>query len=216
MTETRINARDGTQALLSMRHNGFEISISPDDESLIPPNSSFGNISTPSYKDGHSRVSPNSQEIAIPGLLTSTDDGILLRQFSIEAGTRMDLSDLKHTFSKQFCHLAMQDPLLKAASISCVAKKQFWIGKLQDGMQIARKNYDKAITLLIGRLGRTDQPFASNKLAATIIFSCYEILDAPTADWQRHLDGVFSVGTLCRVNGTSCGVEKAGFWSITR
>jgi hypothetical protein len=83
-------------------------------------------------------------------------------------------------------------------------------------MQIARKNYNTAISLLINRLGNLDQPFADYGFAATVICSCYEMLDAPTSDWQRHLDGVFSFGRVHRVNGSSGGIAQAGFWSIAR
>ena len=89
----------------------------------------------------------------------------MLRQFSTEVGTWMDLSDLKQTFCKKVCRLEMQDPLLKAACIACAVKQQFLIGKLQDGMQIAQKNYDKAITLLIQRQDRRDQAFGINEFA---------------------------------------------------
>jgi hypothetical protein len=128
----------------------------------------------------------------------------------------MDLSDLSETFSKKVCRLAVHDPLLKAASIACAAKQQYLVGKLEDGMQIARKNYDTAISLLINRLWDSDEQLAGYGFAAIVICSCYEMLDAPTADWQRHLDGVFSFGRVQRVNGSSGGIAQAAFWSIAR
>ncbi|QRD92345.1 hypothetical protein F9C07_1919633 [Aspergillus flavus] len=110
----------------------------------------------------------------------------------------------------------MQDPLLKAASIACAAKQQFLIGQLPDGRDIARRNYNTAISLLIDRLGNNDEPLVSYGFAATVICSCYAMLDAPASDWQRHLDGVFSFSKVRRVNGSSGGMEQASFWSIAR
>ncbi|KAE8402812.1 hypothetical protein BDV37DRAFT_272531 [Aspergillus pseudonomiae] len=68
----------------------------------------------------------------------------------------------------------------------------------------------------VDRLGNNDEPLASYGFAATVICSCYEMLDAPASDWQRHLDGVFSFSKLRRVNGSSGGIEQAGFWSTAR
>ncbi|KAE8414439.1 hypothetical protein BDV36DRAFT_286144 [Aspergillus pseudocaelatus] len=69
---------------------------------------------------------------------------------------------------------------------------------------------------LLRQLGNNDEPFVSYGFAATVICSCYEMLDAPASDWQRHLDGVFSFSKVRRVNGSSGGIQQAGFWSIAR
>lgn len=151
-----------------------------------------------------------------PKLLTSKDEADLLRQFSAEVATWMDLSDLSETFSKKVCRLAVHNPLLKSASIACAAKQQYLVGKMADGMQIARKNYNSAISLLISRLRDWDEQFSGYGFAAIVICSCYEMLDAPTSDWQRHLDGVFSFGRVQGVNGSSGGISQAAFWSIAR
>ncbi|GMG03693.1 unnamed protein product [Aspergillus oryzae] len=68
----------------------------------------------------------------------------------------------------------------------------------------------------VDRLGNNDEPLVSYGFAATVICSCYEMLDAPASDWQRHLDGVFSFSKVRRVNGSSGGMEQASFWSIAR
>lgn len=128
----------------------------------------------------------------------------------------MDLSDLSQTFSSKICRLAVRDPLLKAAVVACAAKQQYLTGKLRDGMLIARRNYNAAISLLIDRLRESEQPFAGFGFAATVICSCYEMLDATGSDWQKHLDGVFSFSRVRSVNGSSGGIEQAGFWSIAR
>jgi hypothetical protein len=128
----------------------------------------------------------------------------------------MDLSDLSMTFSKKVCQLALQDPLLKAAGIACAAKQLYLTGQLKDGMVVARKNYDTVISLLIRRLGKSEQPFASYGFAATVMCSCYEMLDATGSDWQKHLEGVFTFGKVRSINGSCGGIEQAGFWSIAR
>lgn len=148
--------------------------------------------------------------------ITSKEEAYLLRHFTAEVGTWMDLSDLTETFAKKVCRLAVQDPLLKAASIACAAKQQYLIGKLDDGTQIAQRNYDTAISLLIDRLGDPNSRIAEYGFAAIVICSCYEMMDAPTANWQRHLDGVFTFGRMQRVNGSSGGIGQAAFWSIAR
>ncbi|KAJ5806894.1 hypothetical protein N7474_010486 [Penicillium riverlandense] len=214
VTET---ANEGAHALLSMRNHDLEPSTTVSSSSYClsehsPEEWTPNTIASPIGVG----VLAASDELAPPGLLTSKVEADLLRKFSTEVGTWMDLSDLSETFAKKVCRLAVKDPLLKAASIACAAKQQFLIGKLQDGMQIARKNYNTAISLLINRLGNLDQPFADYGFAATVICSCYEMLDAPTSDWQRHLDGVFSFGRVHRVNGSSGGIAQAGFWSIAR
>ena len=159
-------------------------------------------------------LTPTAQ--TTPKLLTSKEEAELLRQFSAGVATWMDLSDLSETFSKKVCRLAVHNPLLKAAGIACAAKQQYLVGKLEGGMQIARKNYDTAISLLINLLRDLDEQFAEYAFAAIVICSCYEMLDAPTADWQRHLDGVFSVSRMQRINGSSGGISQAAFWSIAR
>ncbi|BCR91325.1 uncharacterized protein ACHE_70168S [Aspergillus chevalieri] len=160
-----------------------------------------------------------SQSLQLLGMspkpLTS-EDARFLRLFSAEVGQWMDLSDLSQTFSRKICRLAMHDPLLKAAIIACAAKQQYLTGRLFDGMLIARKNYNTAISLLIDRLQESEQPFAGFGFAATVICSCYEMLDATGRDWQKHLDGVFSFSQVRSVNGSSGGIEQAGFWSIAR
>ena len=204
----------GAQALLSMSHASdprlayTSTSISPPEslQTYCSQDSPFTSVVHPSNPGGLAQAAP----------LSSQEEGWLLRQFSAEVGTWMDLSDLSETFSKKVCRLATQDTLLKAASIACAAKQQFLIGKLPEGMHIARRNYNTAISLLIDRLGNNDEPLASYGFAATVICSCYEMLDAPASDWQRHLDGVFSFSKLRRVNGSSGGIEQAGFWSTAR
>ncbi|GAB1198632.1 hypothetical protein APSETT444_007959 [Aspergillus pseudonomiae] len=204
----------GAQALLSMSHASdprlayTSTSISPPEslQTYCSQDSPFTSVVHPSNPGGLAQVAP----------LSSQEEARLLRQFSAEVGTWMDLSDLSETFSKKVCRLATHDPLLKAASIACAAKQQFLIGKLPEGMHIARRNYNTAISLLIDRLGNNNEPLASYGFAATVICSCYEMLDAPASDWQRHLDGVFSFSKLRRVNGSSGGIEQAGFWSTAR
>ncbi|KAB8201515.1 hypothetical protein BDV34DRAFT_170652 [Aspergillus parasiticus] len=193
--DTGVTANKGAQALLSMRSNALDPQLSPFTSVTLP--------ATP-------------EKLAPPVPLSSQEEAWLLRRFSAEVGTWMDLSDLSETFSKKICRLAMQDPLLKAASIACAAKQQFLIGRLPEGMDIAQRNYNTAISLLIDRLGDNDEPLVSYGFAATVICSCYEMLDAPASDWQRHLDGVFSFSKVRRVNGSSGGIEQAGFWSIAR
>ncbi|KIW31831.1 uncharacterized protein PV07_03424 [Cladophialophora immunda] len=83
-------------------------------------------------------------------------------------------------------------------------------------MVAARRYYHKAVSLLRHRLGKTDQPYATHGFAATVMFSCYEMLDATGLDWQRHLNGVFTYGRLRNINGSCGGIEQAGFWSIAR
>ncbi|KAJ5930905.1 hypothetical protein N7466_006398 [Penicillium verhagenii] len=196
------------QALILMANHDFETHI---PGSVNSPNSSM-NGSTSEW-GSRSITSPAN---TAPMMLTSKAEADLLRKFSDIVGTWMDLSDLSETFSKKVCRLGVQDPLLKAASIACAAKQQYLVGKMEDGMQIARKNYDTAISLLINRLSDLDEPYAGYGFAAIVICSCYEMLDAPTADWQRHLDGVFSFGRVQRVNGSSGGIAQAAFWSIAR
>ncbi|KAF7626328.1 hypothetical protein AFLA_013721 [Aspergillus flavus NRRL3357] len=112
--------------------------------------------------------------------------------------------------------LSSQEEAWLLPSIACAAKQQFLIGQLPDGRDIARRNYNTAISLLIDRLGNNDEPLVSYGFAATVICSCYAMLDAPASDWQRHLDGVFSFSKVRRVNGSSGGMEQASFWSIAR
>ncbi|KAB8226690.1 hypothetical protein BDV33DRAFT_197681 [Aspergillus novoparasiticus] len=212
--DTGVTANKGAQALLSMRSHALEpqlrYNISPplsqSSQRYWGQDSPFTSVALPA----------TPEKLTPPAPLSSQEEAWLLRQFSAEVGTWMDLSDLSETFSKKICRLAMQDPLLKAASIACAAKQQFLIGKLPDGMDIARRNYNTAISLLIDRLGNNDEPLVSYGFAATVICSCYEMLDAPASDWQRHLDGVFSFSKVRRVNGSSGGIEQAGFWSIAR
>ncbi|PIG84219.1 hypothetical protein AARAC_006004 [Aspergillus arachidicola] len=209
-----VTANKGAQGLLSMRSHALDPQLSYN---ISPPlsqrsqrywgqDSPFASIALPA----------TPEKLIRPAPLSSQKEAWLLRQFSAEVGTWMDLSDLSETFSKKICRLAMQDPLLKAASIACAAKQQFLIGQLPDGRDIARRNYNTAISLLIDRLGNNDEPLVSYGFAATVICSCYEMLDAPASDWQRHLDGVFSFSKVRRVNGSSGGMEQASFWSIAR
>ncbi|KAE8141623.1 hypothetical protein BDV38DRAFT_278977 [Aspergillus pseudotamarii] len=210
-------ANKGAEALLSMRSHAFDPRLNYASSSISPPLSE----SSQRYWRQDSPIAsvalpPTPDKLAPPAPLSSQEEAWLLRQFSTEVGTWMDLSDLSETFSKKVCRLAIQDPLLKAASIACAAKQQFLIGKLPNVMDIARRNYNTAISLLIDRLGNNDEPFVSYGFAATVICSCYEMLDAPASDWQRHLDGVFSFSKVRRVNGSSGGIQQAGFWSIAR
>ncbi|KAE8313939.1 hypothetical protein BDV41DRAFT_249154 [Aspergillus transmontanensis] len=212
--DTGVTANKGAQALLSMRSNALDPqlrynispSLSQSSHGYWGQDSPFTSVTLPA----------TPEKLAPPVPLSSQEEAWLLRRFSAEVGTWMDLSDLSETFSKKICRLAMQDPLLKAASIACAAKQQFLIGRLPEGMDIARRNYNTAISLLIDRLGDNDEPLVSYGFAATVICSCYEMLDAPASDWQRHLDGVFSFSKVRRVNGSSGGIEQAGFWSIAR
>lgn len=209
-----VTASKGEHGLSSMRSHAlvpqlsYNISppLSQSSQRYWSQDSPFTSIS----------LSATQEKSIPPAPLSSQEEAWLLRQFSAEVGTWMDLSDLSETFSKKICRLAMQDPLLKAASIACAAKQQFLIGQLPDGRDIARKNYNTAISLLIDRLGNNDEPLVSYGFAATVICSCYEMLDAPASDWQRHLDGVFSFSKVRRVNGSSGGMEQASFWSIAR
>ncbi|OQU98462.1 Fungal specific transcription factor domain-containing protein isoform 1 [Cladophialophora immunda] len=151
-----------------------------------------------------------------PSPFENVEEAELLRRFSTEVALWMDLSDLSQTFSKRICRLAVQDPLLKTAAIACAAKQLYLIGQLKDDMVAARRYYHKAVSLLRHRLGKTDQPYAAHGFAATVMFSCYEMLDATGLDWQRHLNGVFTYGRLRNINGSCGGIEQAGFWSIAR
>lgn len=144
------------------------------------------------------------------------DEANYLRSFNTGVATWMDLSDLTETFSKTVCRLAVQNQLLKAASIACAAKQQFLVGRRPHDMQVAQRNYDIAISLLIDELGNVDDKTAGYGFAAIVICSCYEMLDAPKSDWQRHLDGVFSFSRMQRVHGSSGGLAQAAFWSVAR
>lgn len=215
--DTRVTANRGAEALLSMRSHTLDPRLNYTSSNISPP---LSESSQRYWRQGSPVTSvtvlPTPDKLAPAAPLSSQEEAWLLRQFSTEVGTWMDLSDLSETFSKKVCRLAMQDPLLKAASIACAAKQQFLIGKLPNGMDIAQRNYNTAISLLIDRLGNNDEPFVSYGFAATVICSCYEMLDAPASDWQRHLDGVFSFSKVRRVNGSSGGIQQAGFWSIAR
>jgi hypothetical protein len=205
------------EALLSMRNHD----MNPQITGSLSGNSYPSMERSPSDWDLNSITLPAVGVLAptaktSPVRLTSKGEADLLRQFSAEVGTWMDLSDLSETFSKKVCRLAVHDPLLKAASIACAAKQQYLVGKLEDGMQVARKNYDTAISLLINQLWDLGEQVAGYGFAAIVICSCYEMLDAPTANWQRHLDGVFSFGRIQSVNGSSGGISQAAFWSIAR
>ncbi|KAJ5995261.1 hypothetical protein N7481_002238 [Penicillium waksmanii] len=214
-----ITQREGAagRALLSMRNPSLSIWETRSQST----NSSSSFDCSPSEWSVNSVV-PLPGELTAPAvqgaaiLRISKEETDLLRQFSTEVGTWMDLSDLSETFSKKVCRLAVHDPLLKSASIACATKQQYLVGKLEDGMQIAQKNYDVAISLLINRLRDSDEQLAEYGFAAIVICSCYEMLDAPTANWQRHLDGVFSFGKVQKVNGSSGGIAQAAFWSIAR
>ncbi|CAI7669323.1 unnamed protein product [Penicillium pancosmium] len=214
-----ITQREGAagRALLSMRNR----SLSTWETRSRSTNSPSSFDCSPSEWSVNSVV-PSPVDLAAPAvqgaaiLRISKEETDLLRQFSTEVGTWMDLSDLSETFSKKVCRLAVHDPLLKSASIACATKQQYLVGKLEDGMEIAQKNYDVAISLLINRLWDSDEQLAEYGFAAIVICSCYEMLDAPTANWQRHLDGVFSFGRVQKVNGSSGGIAQAAFWSIAR
>ncbi|QMW36606.1 hypothetical protein G4B84_012135 [Aspergillus flavus NRRL3357] len=186
-----VTATKGAQVLSSMRSHALVPQLSYNISSPLSQSSQR-------YWSQDSPFTPISlsatQEKSIPPApLSSQEEAWLLRQFSAEV-----------------------DPLLKAASIACAAKQQFLIGQLPDGRDIARRNYNTAISLLIDRLGNNDEPLVSYGFAATVICSCYAMLDAPASDWQRHLDGVFSFSKVRRVNGSSGGMEQASFWSIAR
>lgn len=212
-TEAGASESAGARALLSMKcqgvgHNGGheEDTISPSVSPLSPGPSE----SPPPLPFQSLQLLDTS-----PNHLTS-EEARLLRLFSAEVGQWMDLSDLSQTFSRKICRLAVHDPLLKAAVVACAAKQQYLTGKLLDGMLTARRNYNAAISLLIDRLRESEQPFAGFGFTATVICSCYEMLDATGSDWQKHLDGVFSFSRVRSVNGSSGGIEQAGFWSIAR
>lgn len=202
--------------------------ISMRNRSMSTRESTCRSANSPSSFDCSSRewstngVLPSPVELTPPGVQgaavqrISKEETDLLRQFSTGVGTWMDLSDLSETFSKKVCRLAVHDQLLKSASIACATKQQYLVGELEDGMQIAQKNYDVAISLLINRLWDSDEQLAEYGFAAIVICSCYEMLDAPTANWQRHLDGVFSFGRVQKINGSSGGIAQAAFWSIAR
>ena len=203
----------GARALLSMKcqamgHNGGyeEESVSPCLTPLSPE---------PLESPPHFPFQP-LQLLDTPPKHITPEEARLIRLFSGEVGQWMDLSDLSQIFSRKICHLAVHDPLLNAAVVACAAKQQYLTGKLCDGMLTARRNYNAAISLLIDRLRESEQPFAGFGFAATVICSCYEMLDATGSDWQKHLDGVFSFSRVRSVNGSSGGIEQAGFWSIAR
>ena len=212
-TETGVSANAGARALLSMKCHGAEQNGVRGPGSLSPPLSPFppGPLESPSEFSSRS-LQPTDTS---PKPLTP-EEARLLRIFSAEVGRWMDLSDLSQTFSRKICRLAVHDPLLKAAVVACAAKQQYLTGNLRDGMLIARRNYNAAISLLIDRLRESEQPFASFGFAATVICSCYEMLDAIGSGWEKHLDGVFSFSRVRSVNGSSGGIEQAGFWSIAR
>lgn len=128
----------------------------------------------------------------------------------------MDLSDLSMTFSKKICQLATQDPLLKTAAIACAAKQLYLTRKRESDGVVAGKNYNTVISLLICRLGNFEQPYVSHGFAATVMCSCYEMMEASGLDWQKHLEGVFTLGKVRSINGSCGGIEQAGFWSIAR
>ncbi|KAJ5097331.1 hypothetical protein N7456_008052 [Penicillium angulare] len=202
------------QALLSMRNDNpvAQLARSPLSEST--PSIQYSPMVDSDLSPQGAYLGQDTHGSSISSI--SKEETDLLRQFSVEVGTWMDLSDLSETFSKTVCRLAVHDPLLKAACIACAAKQQYLVGKMNNGMRIAQKNYDVAISLLINRLSDSNEQLAGYGFAAIVICSCYEMLDAPTINWQRHLDGVFSFGKVQKVNGSSGGVAQAAFWSIAR
>lgn len=206
-TEAGASASAGARALLSMKRQGVEENGGREEDTVSP--------SLSPRSPGPSESPPPLPLDMSPKPITP-EEARLLRLFSAEVGQWMDLSDLSQTFSRKICRLAVHDPLLKAAVVACVAKQQYLTGKLLDGMLTARRNYNAAISLLIDRLRESEQPFAGFGFAATVICSCYEMLDATGSDWQKHLDGVFSFSRVRSVNGSSGGIEQAGFWSIAR
>lgn len=212
-TEAGTSANAGARALLSMRCQSAGQNSGSGADAVSPSLSPL----SPGFSEWPPALPSQSLQLLgmSPKPLTS-EDARFLRLFSAEVGQWMDLSDLSQTFSRKICRLAMHDPLLKAAIIACAAKQQYLTGRLFDGMLIARKNYNTAISLLIDRLQESEQPFAGFGFAATVICSCYEMLDATGRDWQKHLDGVFSFSQVRSVNGSSGGIEQAGFWSIAR
>ncbi|KAJ5291352.1 hypothetical protein N7478_000603 [Penicillium angulare] len=202
------------QALLSMRNNNPGAQLTRSSMSESSPSIQCSPMVDSDLSPQGTYLGQDIHDTSISSV--SKEETDLLRQFSVEVGTWMDLSDLSETFSKTVCRLAVQDPLLKAACIACAAKQQYIVGKMHNGMQIAQKNYDVAISLLINRLSDSNEQLAGYGFAAIVICSCYEMLDAPTINWQRHLDGVFSFGKVQKVNGSSGGVAQAAFWSIAR
>lgn len=212
-TEAGASESAGARALLSMKCQGVEHNGGHQENTVSP---TLSPLSPGPVKSPPTLPLQSLQLLDTSPKHITSEEARLLRLFSAEVGQWMDLSDLSQIFSRKICLLAVHDPLLKAAIVACAAKQQYLTGKLLDGMLTARRNYNTAISLLIDRLRESEQPFAGFGFAATVICSCYEMLDATGSDWQKHLDGVFSFSRVRSVNGSSGGIEQAGFWSIAR
>jgi hypothetical protein len=137
-------------------------------------------------------------------------DIFYLDQYCHIIGPWFDLFDQERHFSLIVPHLALEQDLLKLASLACASRQHHLISA--SSVDTTLTYYDDALQMLTASLRDGLTSSTAAVFASCLFLAHCEIIGASTQDWHLHLAGTYSLIKTHAWHGQSEGLGQACFW----